>query len=71
MHSLFQRFTPLVLAAAMASTVVMVGCRPQETVQYTQWEHDTHRDHQDLNKRSPDERKQYSDWQHSHQWTTQ
>jgi hypothetical protein len=49
----------------------MIGCQPQQTVpqqnvtdygDYGQWEHDTHRDHQDLNKRSPDEQKQYSDW---------
>jgi hypothetical protein len=66
MHSLIRRFTPLLLAVAIASPVAMIGCRPQQTVNdygdYGQWEHETHRDHQDLSKRSPDEQKQYSDW---------
>jgi len=71
MHSLFRRFTPLLLAVAIASPVAIAGCQQQpqptnETVIYTQWEHETHRDHQDLNKRSPDEQKQYSDWRSNH-----
>jgi hypothetical protein len=69
MHPLFRRFTPLLLAVALASPAAMIGCRPQQTVNdygdYGQWEHETHRDHQDLNKRSPDEQKQYSDWHNS------
>jgi hypothetical protein len=69
MHRFFQRFTPILLAAAIASPVAMNGCRSQETVDYTQWEHETQRDHRDLNKRSPDEQKQYSDWQSSHRKT--
>jgi hypothetical protein len=71
MHSLFRRFTPLLLAVAIASPVAITGCQQQppqtdETVIYTQWEHETHRNHQDLNKRSPDEQKQYSDWRSNH-----
>ena len=74
MHSLFRRFTPLLLAVAIASLVAITGCQQQpqqpqqtdETVIYTQWEHETHRSHQDLNKRSPDEQKQYSDWRSTH-----
>jgi hypothetical protein len=71
MHSLFRRFTPFLLAVAIASPVAITGCQHQpqqtdETVIYTQWEHETHRDHQDLNKRSPDEQKQYSDWRSNH-----
>jgi len=67
MHWLFRRFTPVMFAVAIASPVAMIGCRPQQTTvndygDYGQWEHETHRDHQELNKRSPDEQKQYSDW---------
>jgi hypothetical protein len=66
MHSLFRRFTPLLLAVAIASPIAMIGCRPQETVNYNQWEHETNRPHKDLSERSPDEQKQYSDWQRDH-----
>jgi hypothetical protein len=67
MHSLFRHFTPLLLAASLASPIAMIGCQSQpdtspETVIYTQWEHDTNRQHQDLNKRPPAEQKEYSDW---------
>jgi hypothetical protein len=66
MHSLFRRLAPLLLAMAIASPIAMIGCRSQETVNYNQWEHETNREHQDLNKRSPEEQKQYSDWRSSH-----
>jgi hypothetical protein len=74
MHSLFRRFTPFLLAVAIASPVAMIACRyqeapqaaPQEDVTYTQWEHETNRPHQDFSKRSPDEQKQYSDWRSNH-----
>jgi hypothetical protein len=35
-----------------------------ETVYYGQWEHDTHRDHQDFNRRSDADKKEYWDWRH-------
>jgi hypothetical protein len=38
-----------------------------EVVYYSQREHDTHRDHLDLNKRSDADKKEYWDWRHSHQ----
>lgn len=38
-----------------------------EEVFYTQWEHDTHRDHRDFDKRDASEQKEYWDWRHSHQ----
>jgi hypothetical protein len=37
-----------------------------EVVFYSQWEHDTHRDHRDFRKRSADEQKEYWTWRHSH-----
>jgi hypothetical protein len=36
-----------------------------EVVYYNQWEHDTHRDHRDFRKRSPDEQKEYYTWRHN------
>jgi hypothetical protein len=36
-----------------------------EVTYYSQWEHDTHRDHMDFNKRSDDDKKAYWDWRHS------
>jgi hypothetical protein len=37
-----------------------------ETVYYSQWETENHRDHRDFRKRNKDEQKQYWDWRHSH-----
>ena len=62
MRSLFRHFAPLLLAMAITSPVVMTGCRTQETVYYNQWEHETHREHRDLNQRTEAEQREYSDW---------
>ena len=62
MLSLFRHFAPLLLAVAITSPVVMTGCRTQETVYYNQWEHETHREHRDLNQRTEAEQREYSDW---------
>ena len=37
-----------------------------EVVYYTQWEHDTHRDYRDFDKRSDDDRRSYWKWRHDH-----
>jgi hypothetical protein len=37
-----------------------------ETVYYNQWEHDTHRNHEDFKKRNDADKKAYWDWRHSH-----
>jgi hypothetical protein len=65
MRSFFMHFAPLLLVVAITSPVVMTGCQSQETVYYNQWEHDTHREHKDLTKRTEAERKEYSDWRRS------
>ncbi len=65
MRSLSKHFALLLFAVAITSPVVMTGCRSQETVYYNQWEHDTHREHRDLDKRNEAERKEYSDWRRS------
>ena len=65
MRSSFRHFAPLLLAMAITSPVVMTGCRTQETVYYNQWEHETHREHRDLNQRTEAEQREYSDWRRS------
>jgi hypothetical protein len=35
-----------------------------EVVYYNRWEHDTHRDHRDFNRRSDSEKKEYWTWRH-------
>jgi hypothetical protein len=78
MRSFFRSMTTAVLAAAL-SVPALTGCAHRvydpyyhdyhawagEESYYSQWEHDTHRDHVDFNKRSADEQKQYWDWRHS------
>jgi hypothetical protein len=54
------------LAVAIASPAVMTGCRSDETVNYNQWEHETHREHRDLNQRTDAEQREYSEWRRSH-----
>jgi hypothetical protein len=36
-----------------------------EVVYYNRWEHETHRDHVDFNKRSEADKKTYWEWRHS------
>ncbi len=66
MRSLFGNLVPLLLSTILTASVVTTGCQSHGRSQddsYIQWEHDTHRQHVDLSKRSDDERKQYDDWQ--------
>jgi len=81
MRSLFRYFAQLLLAVALASSVLMTGCATHvryydpyyndyhvwdhEVVYYNQWEHDTHLDHQDFNKRSDADKKEYWTWRHN------
>jgi hypothetical protein len=37
-----------------------------EVVYYSQWERDTHRNHEDFRKRPAAEQKEYMDYRHSH-----
>ena len=37
-----------------------------EVVYYNHWEVDTHRDHRDFDKRSPDDQREYWKWRHDH-----
>ncbi len=80
MRSILRRFAPMLFAAAIAIPVLCNGCAARvrvydpyyhdyhvwaaETPYYTQWEHDTHRDHMDFAKRSDADKKAYWDWRH-------
>ncbi len=80
MRSMFNRLAPLLLAAAIITPVFTTGCAVHARVYdpyyrdyhvwateepyYTQWEHDTHREHTDFNRRSADDQKAYWDWRH-------
>lgn len=75
-----RNLAPIPLAAVLAVSALSTGCAVHarvydpyyhdyhpwggETVYYSQWEHDTHRRHEDFNKRNKDEQKEYWDWRH-------
>ena len=81
MRLIFRNVAPLLLAAAVASPLFMTGCAVHARVydpyyhdyhswgdedsHYRQWEHDTHRDHKAIDKRSDNEKKEYWDSRHS------
>jgi hypothetical protein len=81
MQSSLKKFARLLLAGAFVSPIFITGCAVQarvydpyyndshtwghETVYYNQWEHDTHRDHQDFDKRNDADKKAYWDWRHT------
>jgi hypothetical protein len=62
MRPLLRKVTPLLFAAVFASPFFLGGCQNRETVYYNRWEHETHRDHVELNRRAAAEQKEYSDW---------
>ena len=69
MRSLFRNLVSLLFATVLAASVIATGCRSHrqsEDDSYNQWEHETHRQHVDVDKRNADERKQYEDWRDSH-----
>ncbi len=81
MSSISRKLAPLLLAAAVSLPLFITGCPGDDRVydpyyhdyhtwgaedpHYRQWEHDTHRDHQDFDKRSDSEKKEYWDSRHS------
>ena len=68
----------ILMAGALASTGIVAGCahphHDYDTVSvswsageepyYERWEHDTHRDHVDFDKRNDADKKEYWDWRH-------
>ena len=72
MHSMFRKLAPLMLAAAIALPA-LTGCAvharvygPGEDVYYTQWEHETHREHVGYDRRNARDQKEYWKWRHDH-----
>lgn len=67
-----KRFAPCLLAALLAAPMLTTGCKTQNTTvnnqqdDYRQWEHDTNRPHQDLDKRTPADQQEYREWQQGH-----
>jgi hypothetical protein len=77
---MLRRTTPLLLAAIFCLPLLTTGCAEhrtyydpyyhdqhpwvQENSYYTQWETDTHRSHEDFNKRDKDDQKAYWDYRH-------
>jgi protein-tyrosine phosphatase len=85
-HTAHRFFPALLLATALASSIVIAGCSEHNTYHvydpyhndyhrwddhesglYVQWEHETHRDHRDLDKRDANEQKEYWNWRHENQ----
>ena len=71
MRLCLEKLAPILLLGALAAPAPMAGCRTQNTTvnnqqnppDYAQWERETHRQHEDLNKRSAEEQKEYRDWE--------
>lgn len=72
--------TPLLRGMGLAVILSSAGCRDRgdyhdpyynddhpraaEQPYYNRWEQETHRQHEDLDRRSQDEQKQYYQWRH-------
>ena len=79
--SLLRFYTFILLASVIAAPLFCAGCAARVSVYdpyyhdrhvwaaeepyYSQWEHDTHRDHMDFAKRSDADKKEYWDWRHN------
>lgn len=77
-----QRLLSLLLCAVLVAPVFISGCATRvydvdhhdyhrwdsrERGYYVQWENETHRSHQDFDRRSDAEQREYWNWRHSHQ----
>ena len=77
---MLRKITPLLVAAAFCLPLLTTGCAQhryyydsythqrypyaEENTYYVQWENDTHRQHEDFNKRSKEDQKAYWDYRH-------
>lgn len=66
----------LLLVSVLMVPLFGTGCAPHrqvyawtpgEETYYVQWEHETHRQHLDYDRRSKDEQNSYWKWRHHHQ----
>jgi hypothetical protein len=56
----------LVVGCAEHRRVVVDTYGPGETTYYAQWEHETHRDHVEYERRQKAEQHEYWEWRHHH-----
>jgi len=83
MRSFAKQLAPLVFALSLGAAALTSGCTVHarvydsydhqyrawapETTYYVQWEQETHRSHEDFNKRSNADKDAYWKWRHDHQ----
>ena len=66
-----KKLTGCLLASALMIPL-LTGCGPRhdwgpdENRHYTQWENETHREHQDYDRRSRSDQNEYRDWRNHH-----
>jgi hypothetical protein len=65
----------LLLASVLMVPILSTGCAehrqvyvwgPGETTYYVQWEHETHRDHLEWERRNKADQNEYWNWRHHH-----
>ncbi|MGB6131976.1 MAG: hypothetical protein WBG54_09355 [Acidobacteriaceae bacterium] len=70
------KFGRLLLISTLMLPLFATGCAPHrevyawspgEQTYYVQWEHDTHRQHVDYDRRSKADQNAYWKWRHHHQ----
>ena len=57
---------PLILGCAARGGVYVGTYGPPEAPYYAQWEHETHRDHVDYERRKKAEQHEYWEWRKNH-----
>lgn len=62
LYSFSRNLAALLLAIALVLPLMLTGCRNREGDYYNRWEHETHREHVDLDRRPSTEQKEYRDW---------
>ena len=69
------RMNRLLLASTLVIPLFVAGCAehrtvyaygPGETTYYVEWEHETHRDHVEYERRKAAEQHEYWEWRHHH-----
>ncbi|HEY2470906.1 MAG TPA: hypothetical protein VGI45_24140 [Terracidiphilus sp.] len=68
------KFKRVLLVAVLTTPLALSGCRihqthtwgPAETNHYTQWEHETNRNHLEWERRSDADQKAYWEWRDRH-----
>lgn len=71
-----KKFSRLLLIPVMMAPLLATGCAdrrvvvstwgPAEQPYYVQWEHETHRQHEEWERRNRNEQREYWNWRHHH-----